>query len=198
MRTDLLKPQRTQKWDGIGFTPSYITSLTLIGPLWDLIKKSMASLMAAALAVFFLKCWFPNEQRQPHLGDRGQKNVLTCSMRSLCPSCVRKTNRPVLCDSSVLWLLVSERIILSNRRSPLQTHQRDGDEVVERKDRELLGLFFVLWLFFFFLVCRFVFMSLFIFWIRVIVQHVWDGAKRVRALKSSQCPSCLRKYFSRS
>lgn len=52
MRTDLLKPQRTQKWDGIGFTPSYITSLPLMGPLWDLIKKSMSSLMAAALLVF--------------------------------------------------------------------------------------------------------------------------------------------------
>lgn len=70
MRTDLLKPQRTQKWDGIGFTPPYITALTLIGPLWDLIKKSMASLMATALVVFlrFLKGWLPNDQRQPHLG----------------------------------------------------------------------------------------------------------------------------------
>lgn len=39
----------------------------------------------------------------------------------------------------------------------------------------------------------FSFMSLFISWIRnrVIVQHVWDGAKRVKALKDSQCLSTL-------
>lgn len=37
------------------------------------------------------------------MGDRGQKNVSTCGMRSLCPSCVTKTDKPVLLDSSVAF-----------------------------------------------------------------------------------------------
>lgn len=80
----------------------------------------------------FLKRWFPNEQRQPHLGDGGQKNVSTCGKRSLCPSCVRKTDKPML--YCAYRLLVTEQTIISNRWSPLRIHQQDGDEVVKWND----------------------------------------------------------------
>lgn len=53
-------------------------------------------------------------------------------------------------DSGVLWLLVSEQNISSNGWSPLQMRQHRGDDVVKWQasaDRELLGLFFMPWLF---------------------------------------------------
>lgn len=82
------------------------------------------------------------------MGDRGQKNVSTCGKRSLCPSCVRKTDKPVLYVSTVLWLLVSEQRILSSEALYRYTTKAEmkwlnGMTNGVSVDRELLGLFFM-------------------------------------------------------
>lgn len=87
------------------------------------------------------------------------------------------------------WLLVSEHTIACNRWSPLQptaSGRRWSGSMKWQMECLLVESCSV---------CSscwdsFCLVSLFISWIkrRVIVQHVWNGAKRVRDLKASQCP----------
>ena len=100
----------------------------------------------------FLKRWFPNDQRQPHLRDSGQKNVLTCGSRSLCPSCGRKTDKPVLYVSIVHWLQATELKIAWVEDlywSSTKTGMKGLNEMTNQDpvDRILLGLFYMRWVF---------------------------------------------------